>query len=233
MGELPAGREPRSHHIGIEAGGDTALRRGVAPFEFVVLGFGSEIAAVPERHLLVEGVAGELQLQFARIKHRGNLEDLEGYGIATRGEGFAVAEDHRDPARPGAGGGERVVHHGSVGLRNVGKGLPTHRAGAAIRFVGAGLGRILDERFEERSERVDGGGPEGVGRGGEALEGSHVSGGEHVEVQIIFAGDFIDELALKHERTLSAAKGIEEEAILEMRWQALEIGFTPRNRGAD
>src|SRR5690606_20522781 len=132
--------------------------------------------------------------------------------FADGGEGEAVAEEQGDVAGARAGGGEGVAVHGGVGVGDGGEGgRPDVDGAGGVGDVGAGLGRVFDEGLDLGGEAVDGAAP-GVGVGvvvaDDGLERSEVGGAEGVEVEVIFAGDFVHELADEDESADGAEGGV-------------------------
>ena len=88
-----------------------------------------------------------------------------------------------------------------------------------IHLEGSGSGGVFAEGFQLRGELVDGGCPLALGsvaNRAEILEQREVLGGEHVQIEVVLAGDFIDKTAFKHEGPLGTHGTIEVETLLQM-----------------
>ena len=112
---FPAGaQEAGRHRVGVDRWGKTVLRRGVAPFKFVVLGFGREIRRVAQRDLLIERIERGDHLHLTRIELLRDAEGLQANGLAHRGKGSPVAKDHGHPTTALPRTRDRVIHHRGV-----------------------------------------------------------------------------------------------------------------------
>ena len=218
-------------HHGVVGAGRSGTTRCPTPLEFVVFRLAREVAAVPKRDLLVERVARLDDFQIADIKLAGDFEDLHLHRVALRllVRISAIAEHHGYKARALAGGGDRVAVHSGVGATDHSKIILTDiRILGRIDDVGAEARGIGLEGFHPGVERLDGGIPLrfvcGTGWN-ELLEQVFLRGGEEIEVEVIFASDFIMENPGEHQRALGTARWVEVETFLEMRRQGLEISF--------
>ena len=107
---LPAGaQEAGRHRVGVDRRGKTVLRRGIAPFKFIVLGFGREIRRVAQRDLLIERIERGDHLHLTRVELLRDAEGLQINGFAHGGKGSPVAKDHGHPTTALARARQRVI----------------------------------------------------------------------------------------------------------------------------
>ena len=229
VSQINGGRVSVGRRLGAGGGG-----RGGPPLKLVVFRCRREIPAVAQAHLLIQRIGGEAHLQVAVVEFRHHLDDLHCWGIARRCEigVFPVAKQERGIALALSRGGEGIAVAGAVGIRHLGQRGGSGEIGESrigAHRVGAALRGILHKSLDARLQAVDRALPLGFDGSrlvhGQRFEGGHVGGREHIEVEVIFAGDFIVEFALEDQAALGAGQRIEEKAALQMRRKPLEIGF--------
>ena len=160
---FPAGaREAGRHRVGVDRRGKTVLRRGVAPFKFVVLGFGREIRRVAQRDLLIERIERGDHLHLTRVDLLRDAEGLQTNRLAHRGKSSPVAKDHGHPTTALPRTRDRVIDDRGVGAahRRRGRCIHRHRQGG-IRFIRTLLRGVFDKCFDGGGERVDRAAPSG------------------------------------------------------------------------
>ena len=172
-------------------------------------------------HLLIERVAGQQHLEVAGVEAWIHLENVHRGRVAGIGEGLAVFEHEHHIARAISCGGERVAVHRRIRIADVGEGGLVDQAGilGIIDLEGSGSRGVFAEGFQLRGELVDGGCPLALGsvaNRAEILEQREVLRGEHVQVEVVLAGDFIDKATFQHEGALGAQGAVEVKALLQM-----------------
>ena len=223
----------------VERWAATVGRETVAPLELVQLGVAGVVAAVAQGHLFIQRIAGQQHLQIAFVEGRIDLDHLHGNWIRRIGESLAVFKHQRDVARAFARRAQGVTVDRRVGIGDVGQRGLVDRAlvFGRIHHIGAGHRAAFAEGGQLGAQAVDRRIPlafvRGVGRRAEVFQLGEVGRSQHVEVEVILACGFINELTLEGERAFAARVGVEVKTLLQMRRQLLEVGFARVVAGQD
>ena len=231
---------------GVEHGRGAVDRRRILPLKFIVLRLAGEIEGVLQRDLFIQRVRRGDHLELAAVQRRHHLEHRERHRLVHRRKGLAIADAHDDVAGPAARSVQRVGIHRRVVIDHGGHGRAEHglrgvgprgrRRRAHIDDVGPALARVFHKGFHLRLEAIDGRIPRAlleVAAIGEPFEGRHIVRAEDIDEQVVIAQGLLLELPLKHESPELAQRGIEVEALDEVRRQAGEVGFPLQRVGGD
>ena len=191
---------------------------------------GCEVAAVPDRGLLIQGIRGGHRFEIALIKLWRHFDDLHTHGLPLGRKGLAVAKQqgHVPAALPERRQG--VAVDCGVRIGDFRQALSPHGHGfCGIHNVGAPLGRVLFECLHRSGQFVNRRGPLRfiwIGRVHQHIEGVHVIRAQRVEVEIVLSSDFIFEFPYQHQPALVPHQRIKIEALLQVRLGQLEVGLS-------
>ena len=214
--QVAIGLEPSaSARLGVDVVGSDGRvravgREAVAPLKFIQLRLARVVAAVAQRHLLVERVARQQYLEISFVEAGIDLEDLHGDGIPRVGEGLAIFEHEHHIAGALARRAQCVAVHRRVAVADVGDGrLVDHaRVLGRIDHIIAGHRCAFAEGFQLGVERIDRSIPfalvAAVAAWAKGLQFRQIRRAQHIQIEVVLTRDFIDKLPFEDEATLGA-----------------------------
>ena len=187
-----------------------------------------------QRHLFVERIARRQHLEVAPVEPGIHFDDLHRDGVPRVREGLSVFKHQSHVAGALACRAERIAVDRRVAIADIRQrrfadyavilGRVDHilaRSCDSIIDVVDRNGATLAEGFQLGRQRVDGGVPLAlvgiVAIRAEAFQFRQITRAKHIQVEVILAGGFVDELALEDQPSEGASVGVVIETLLQAR----------------